>query len=233
MSERVQKIISGHGVASRREAENMILSGRVTVNGLAAELGQSADADRDEIAVDGIPLSPRGKPVYIALYKPRGYVTTVSDDRGRDTVMSLVSDVGERVYPVGRLDMYSEGLLIMTNDGQFANAVAHPSYGKTKSYEVRVRGDVNGAASLMRQPMEIDKHMIHAASVKVLQQTRDDGVLHISINEGRNRQIRKMCSLCSLTVISLKRVAIGSLELGALKPGQWRRLTERERTQLL
>jgi len=162
------------------------------------------------------------------LNKPRGFVTTVSDEHGRKTVIDLVAGLGMRVYPVGRLDMNSEGLLLMTNDGQFANTVAHPSYNKTKTYEVQVRGDAQKASVLMRQPMKIDSLEVRAVSVKLSKQAEDGGVLLISISEGRNRQLRRMCRQCGLEVVALKRVSIGSLKLGSLKVGRWRYLTKKE-----
>jgi len=228
MTERIQKIISAHGIASRREAEMMILNGRVTVNGIQATLGQQAQLPQDEIAIDGMPLNPKDAPIYIMLNKPRGYLTTLKDDRGRKTVKDLVADVGTRVYPAGRLDMDSEGLLILTNDGRFANAVMHPSNNKAKTYEVRVRGDVETGTARMRLPMEIDAYTIRPAEVELKAQTADGGVLYVTIREGRNRQIRKMCAQCSLAVLSLKRISIGSLALGTLKPGKWRYLTQEE-----
>ena len=226
--QRIQKIISAHGAASRREAEKLIRDGRVTVNGAIAMIGQQAEYGRDEIAVDGTPLRPRGKPVYIMLNKPHGFVTTRSDERGRKTVMSLVEDVNAVVFPVGRLDIDSEGLLILTNDGDFANSVAHPSNGKTKTYEARVRGDAAGAISLLCSPIAIDTHIVKASSARLVERFKDGGIISISIIEGRNRQIRKMCSFCGLDVVSLKRVSIGALELGSLKTGEWRHLTEAE-----
>ena len=229
---RIQKIISAHGVASRREAERMILDGRVTVNGMPATIGQSARFGSDEIAVDGVPLAPAGKLLYIMLNKPRGYITTANDDRGRKTVMELVAGVGARLYPVGRLDMDTEGLLLMTNDGRFANVVAHPSYNKTKTYEARVRGDATAAVEALRRPMEVDSHIVKAVSVQMVEEAGDGGVLRITINEGRNRQLRKMCDQCGLEVRSLKRLSIASLELGVLKTGEWRHLTSAERKSL-
>ena len=227
-SERLHKILSAHGVASRREAERMIVSGRVTVNGETAVLGQKADPGRDVIMVDGRPLADMGENVYIMLNKPRGYVTTVRDDRGRKTVLDLVSGAGCRVYPVGRLDMYSEGLLLLTNDGEFANAVMHPSSIKTKVYEAAVDGDVERAVQTMRSPMFIDGYEVHAESAETISSTAEGGALRISIYEGRNRQIRKMCEQCGLKVMALKRVSIGDLELGGLKTGQWRYLSPDE-----
>jgi len=226
--QRVQKILSAHGVASRRNAEDLIRAGRVTVNGLTAHLGQSAEFGRDEIVVDGKPVVSREKLVYIMLYKPRGYVTTIRDERGRKTVMDLVEDIGIRVFPVGRLDINSEGLLLMTNDGKIANAVAHPSFGKKKTYEVRVRGDAAGAAQKLSGPIMINNHVVQAVSAKLIDYMEDGGLFSITIGEGRNRQIRKMCESCGLEVMYLKRVSIGPLLLGTLKPGKWRHLTGEE-----
>jgi len=229
MPDRLQKIISAHGKASRREAEKMIADGRVLVNGAVAHVGQSADMSCDEIVVDGIRLGRRSSLVYIMLNKPRGYITSVSDDRGRKTVMELTAGVGTRIYPVGRLDLNSEGLLLLTNDGQFANAVAHPSSGKIKTYLVRVTGDVESALKALSEPMLIDENMVRAKSVKLLKMTENGGILSISITEGRNRQIRKMCESSKLKVLSLKRVSIGTVGLGDLGVGKWRHLTEDER----
>jgi len=226
--ERLQKIISAHGVASRREAEKLILAGRVTVGGAVAVLGQSAVDGVDDIAVDGVSLGSVSKPVYIMLNKPRGYVTSMSDEQGRKTVIELVSELGFRIYPVGRLDINSEGLLLLTNDGEFANAVMHPRFGKAKTYIVRVRGDAAGAVPTLSAPMEIDTRTVKAASVKLLRADSAGGILSIAINEGLNRQIRRMCEICGLFVLSLKRSAIGELKLGDLATGKWRYLTESE-----
>ncbi|MCL1920321.1 MAG: rRNA pseudouridine synthase, partial [Kiritimatiellaeota bacterium] len=223
-----QKILSAHAVSSRRAAEELIREGRVTVNGYTAGIGDTADDELDAICVDGRTLPKAEEPVYIMLNKPRGYITSKSDNRGRLTVMQLMSGAGAAVYPVGRLDMESEGLLIMTNDGQFANAVMHPSFNKAKTYEVSVSGDIGNAVKLMRRPMHIGPHTVKAASVKIMKKTGDSAVLSISINEGRNRQIRKMCAQSGLTATSLKRVSIGDLKLGALKPGEWRYLEKEE-----
>ena len=228
MPERIQKILSAHGIASRREAERMIQDGRITVNGIPAAIGQSALPGIDNIAVDGVPLSPRDDFVYIALNKPRGYVTAVSDDRGRKTVIGLVSGAGIRVYPVGRLDMDTEGLLLLTNDGKFANTVMHPSHSVSKTYEAHVSGDAAGAAVILRSSMEIDSHVICAVSVELAEKTGSGGILRITVNEGRNRQIRKMCALCGLEIRLLRRVSIGSVTLGSLETGKWRYLTENE-----
>lgn len=229
---RIHKILSAHGVASRREAERLIQAGRVTVNGKPAVIGQSARFGYDDIEVDGITLTPRDELVYIMLNKPCGYITTMNDEWGRKTVMDLIKDVGVRLYPIGRLDMETEGLLLMTNDGQFANTVAHPSYNKTKTYEAQVRGNISGAVDRLRQPIEVDSYMVQAASVELIERTHTGGVLHITIFEGRNRQLRKMCALCGLEVLSLKRLSIGALQLGSLETGKWRHLADYERKAL-
>jgi len=226
--ERLQKILSANGIASRREAEKMILQGRVAINGVQAMLGQSAQLGLDVICVDGVKLITGYKPVYVMLNKPRGYITTVNDDKNRKTVMSLVQDVNTRIYPIGRLDMNTEGLLLFTNDGEFANTVAHPSNNKLKTYEVKVRGDVHEAVRLMRLPIEIGDCTVQAKKVIISKTTDDGGILVISISEGRNRQIHKMCIACGLIVQSLKRLSIGTLKLGSLKSGKWRYLTEEE-----
>ena len=226
--ERLQKIISAHGAASRRQAEKMILEGRVTVNGITAATGQSAVFGSDVIAIDGVCLPEKDGYIYIMLNKPRGYLSTVRDDRGRKTVMELVADAGVRVYPVGRLDLNSEGLLLLTNDGEFANTVAHPSYNKEKIYTARVRGDVRKAAKLLAEPIEIDNYTVHALYVELCTVSAEGGVLKIAIAEGRNRQIRKMCAACGVKISELKRICVGTLELGSLKPGQWRYMTEEE-----
>jgi len=225
---RIQRLLSAGGVSSRRGAEKLIISGRVTVNRIPVKLGQRVDPELDEIAVDGIPLAPAGDPVYLMLNKPRGYITTMNDERGRKSVMCLVGDAGVRVFPVGRLDMDSEGLLLMTNDGKFAHAVAHPSGNKTKIYEVCVEGDAAGSVTVLREPMVIDAVTIKADSVMLVKRQPSGGILRIAVFEGRNRQIRKMCAKCGLKVTSLKRVAIGNLELGSLRTGQWRHLTAEE-----
>jgi 23S rRNA pseudouridine2605 synthase len=226
--ERIHKILSAFGIASRREAEKMIAEGRVYVNGSVAALGQSATPKIDLITVDGVEIYERPENVYLMLNKPVGYITTVNDDRGRKTVMDLVKDAGSRIYPIGRLDLTSEGLLLFTNDGNFANKIMHPSFDKKKTYLVEVRGDVETALKLLRKPMEIDNHTICAFTVEEIKKTSNTGTLKITITEGRNRQIRKMCNFCNLTVKSLKRISIGQLELDNLQTGHWRYLTDEE-----
>ena len=226
--QRLQQILSAHGVASRREAERLIRDGRVCVNGLVAVLGQSARCNVDRITVDGVPLAGKEQFVYIMLNKPRGYLTTVTDDRGRSTVMELLHDISIRVYPVGRLDLDTEGLLLFTNDGEFANSVAHPSFNKAKTYQVCVRGNVSEAVRLLTKPIEVDGRMVRAVKAELISESAKGGVLEITINEGRNRQIRKMCAQTGVVVLNLKRTSIGELKLGALETGKWRYLTVKE-----
>ena len=228
MQERLQKLLSSAGICSRRTAERYIEAGRVTVNGAVAGLGDKADPERDVIAVDGLPLSMAGEKVWLMLYKPVGYVTTLSDEKGRRTAASLVSDCGCRVWPVGRLDMDSEGLLLFTNDGEGTNRLLHPSHQVEKEYHVTVRGDVPAALPVLRGPMELDGCPLAPAKVEVLNQKTDGGELSVVIHEGKNRQVRRMCALAGVTVTRLKRVREGKLSLGTLKPGTWRRLTQEE-----
>ena len=229
MPERLQKLISAAGIASRRAAEKMIADGRVTVNGKTALLGQSADPRRDTVCVDGKRLTFPDAHTYIMLNKPLGYVTTLHDERGRPTVAELVSGAGARLFPVGRLDMYSEGLLLMTDDGALAQRLTHPSHAVDKTYEAVVSGAaLHLALPVLRSPLAIDGYPIRPAAVEVL---KTDGVRHtlgVTIHEGRNRQIRKMCDSAGLKVHRLRRVAEGPLRLGSLKPGAWRALTPEE-----
>ncbi len=229
MKERLQKIISAAGITSRRNAEKLISEGRVTVNGTAACLGESADPDRDEICIDGRRIAVTTVKTYIMLNKPRGYVTTLKDEKGRKTVAELVSGAGVRLFPVGRLDMDSEGLLLMTDDGELTNKLTHPSHLVKKIYEVLVSGnDINEALSVLRLPLIIDGYRIHPAQVEVHRQNDSGFVLHISIFEGRNRQIRQMCAQAGLKVHRLKRISEGELKLGNLPSGSWRYLSKSE-----
>lgn len=229
MEERLQKILSANGVASRREAEEYILAGRVTVNGLTAQLGCKADPDRDEILLDGSPLLRRERRVYIILNKPRGYVSTMKDERSRKTVADLVEGCGTRVYPVGRLDVNSEGLLLMTNDGALTNALTHPSHGVEKLYTVRVSGpDMDGAVRALRKPVELEDGPARAKSVEILERDKDRAILAISVTEGRKHLVRNLCAAAGLKVHRLIRMAEGGLELGELRTGTWRYLTDEE-----
>ena len=225
MLQRLQKCISEAGVASRRAAEQMIEAGRVTVGGVPAVLGQKADPEVDEIRVDGRLLPRRERSVYIMLHKPRGYVTTMRDEQGRKTVAELVQDTHTRVYPVGRLDLDSEGLLLMTNDGTAANAVMHPSHAVDKVYHVTVSGaPLEEAAEAMRAMTDLEGEPIAPPQVRVL----DDKRLAVTIHEGKNREVRRLCAAAGLTVHRLVRVQEGSLKLGDLRRGTWRYLTESE-----
>lgn len=233
MEQRIQKILSAWGLASRRAAEGWIADGRITVNGKPACLGDSADPERDLIALDGKLLAARKpEPVYIMLHKPRGYVTTLSDEKGRDNAASLVAGCGTRVYPVGRLDMDSEGLLLMTNDGELANRMMHPSHQVDKVYRVRVRGYRPGAEELLSRPIELDGRPIAQPQVKLLNANGEKAVLEVTIHEGRNRQVRRMCQAAGLQVLRLCRIREGALQLGTLAPGTWRYLTETELEEL-
>ena len=224
MTERLQKILSARGVASRRAAEKMIEEGRVTVNGATALLGQTADLDTDQILLDGKPLPAGREYVYILLHKPRGYVTTLSDEKGRKTAAELVKDCGIRVYPVGRLDMDSEGLLLFTNDGEFANSLMHPRHEVEKVYLTWVEGFSEENLERLKKPIELDGYRICAPKVRVVK----PGLLEITIHEGRNRQVRRMCDAAGMGVTRLKRIREGKLSLGDLPLGKWRYLTEDE-----
>ena len=228
MTERLQKILARCGVASRRSAEEMILAGRVSCNGVVCQLGQSADPDKDMILLDGKPLPSTVKPVYIILNKPRGFVTTLSDEKGRKNVAQLV-DCGQRVYPVGRLDLDSEGLLIFTNDGEFANYLMHPKHQVDKVYRVHVTGFSESAVKRLLEPIELDGYLLSRPDVKVIDK-RNDGtaILDITVHVGRNRQVHRMCAIAGMRVNRLIRIAEGNLKLGALPKGKWRYLTDRE-----
>lgn len=228
MTERLQKIISARGLASRRKAEEWIQQGRVTVNGLTAQLGDSADPDMDVIQVDGKDLPSTQNNVYIMLNKPRGYVTTLSDEKGRKNVSELVADCGVRVYPVGRLDMDSEGLLLFTNDGDFANLLMHPKHEVEKTYDTWVTGYTQEGENALRLPIELDGYRIRAPKVAVLQQEGDRAKIRITIHEGRNRQVRRMCQAAGMHVNRLRRIREGQLMLGDLPLGKWRHLTPGE-----
>lgn len=232
MAERLQKILSARGLASRRTAETWIQQGRVTVNGIPARLGDTADPEQDEILLDGKPLPQGQEPVYILLNKPRGYVTTLSDEQGRPNAAQLVADCGVRVYPVGRLDMDSEGLLLFTNDGAFANALMHPKHQVKKTYDVWVTGYVPGAEIRLARPIELDGYTIRKPEVKLLKAEGNRARLRVTIHEGRNRQIRRMCQAAGMTVTRLRRIREGSLSLGDLAPGAWRYLTREEVARL-
>ena len=225
MKERIQKILSARGLASRRTAESWIRAGRVRVNGAVCTLGASADPDADRIEVDGVPLPPPPGKKYLMLNKPRGYVTTLSDEKGRKNVSELVADCGGRVYPVGRLDLNSEGLLIMTNDGEFANRLMHPSREIEKTYLVWVSGWRAECLAALKEPIDIDSRMTAPAKVRVLREQDQTALLEFVIHEGRNRQL---CEAADVRVTRLRRIREGALALGELPVGAWRALTEAE-----
>ena len=228
MPERLQKILSARGVASRRKAEELIQAGQVTVNGAVAHLGDTADADTDEILVAGKPLPKQEKFVYILLNKPRGFVTTLSDEKGRPNAAQLVADCGVRVYPVGRLDMDSEGLLLFTNDGSFANALMHPKHEVKKTYLVWCTDYTPGAEVRLSRPITLDGYTIRPPKVKLIRADGQKAKFLVTIHEGRNRQVRRMCEAAGMHCTRLRRVREGSLSLGDLPLGEWRYLTEAE-----
>lgn len=228
MRERLQKILSGRGVASRRRAEEMIQNGQISVNGVTAALGDAADPEVDEILVDGKPLPAQEGYVYIMLNKPRGFVTTLSDEKGRPNAAQLVADCGVRVYPVGRLDMDSEGLLLFTNDGNFANALMHPKHEVKKTYDVWVTNYVPGCEIRLSRPITLDGYTIRKPEVKLLWAEGKKAKFRVTIHEGRNRQVRRMCEAAGMYCTRLRRVKEGSLSLGDLSSGKWRYLTEQE-----
>ncbi len=230
--ERIQKVMAARGLCSRRAAEEMIRAGRVKVNGRPVKLGDSMDAARDELSLDGetVRHNKHAPKLYLMLNKPRGYLTTAADERGRRTVMDLVADVGGRVYPVGRLDKDSEGLLLFTNDGDFANKMMHPGSGVAKLYRatVRPRASELQCEKLASGVTLDDGSRTMPASVRVVAADEGRSVLEISIREGKNRQIRRMCEAVGLQVARLRRSAVGPLKLGMLKPGAWRELSPAE-----
>ena len=227
MAERLQKFIARSGLCSRRKAEELLIQGRVTVDGAVAHLGDSAE-ETQSVCVDGKPVTAVEKKVYLMLHKPRGYVTTLSDEKGRPAAAELVADCGMRVYPVGRLDMDSEGLLLFTNDGDFMQRMTHPAHRVDKVYEVTVTGELQDCAARLAQVRELDGERIVPAQVRLLRQTGGQALLQVTIHQGLNRQIRRMCAQVDLTVQRLRRVQEHTLKLGDLPGGKWRYLTEDE-----
>ena len=231
--ERLQKIIAARGLCSRRQAEKWIEEGRVRVNGNTAHLGDTADITEDVIEVDGKRLPKAGKKLYLMLNKPRGFVTTLSDEKGRKNAAELVAGCGVRVYPVGRLDMDSEGLLLFTNDGEFANLMMHPRHEVDKVYRVWVTNFAPEKLDALREPIELDGYQIKKPKVRPVRTEPTRAILDVTIHEGRNRQVRRMCQAAGLEVARLKRIAEGDLRIGDLKPGQWRELEPKEIELLL
>lgn len=233
MMERLQKIIASRGLCSRRQAEQWIEAGRVSVNGAVAQLGQTADPERDEIRVDGRPLPAAEQKLYLMLNKPRGYVTTLSDEKGRPNAAQLVAGCGQRVYPVGRLDLDSEGLLLFTNDGEFANLLMHPKHEVEKTYRVWVTGWSRENMELLARPIELDGYTIRPPRLRTVHTQGEKAVIEVTIHEGRNRQVRRMCDAAGMKVTRLLRVREGQLSLGQLRSGCWRHLTAEEVEALL
>lgn len=230
---RLQKLLSECGVASRRAAEKLIEAGNVQVNGQTAKIGDKADPAKDRVTLNGEPLQRRAEPICIMLHKPRGYITTMSDEMDRKCVAELVKDLPMRVYPVGRLDRESEGLLLMTNDGEFANAMMHPSRHVPKTYRVTVRpGITEEQLNRLAEGIVIDGKKTAPAEVRVMVQEPGRVVLQIVLHEGRNREIRKMCEELKLETARLKRTAFGPIRLGMLPAGKWRELTGEEVSEL-
>ena len=234
MEERLQKILARCAGVSRRKAEELIADGRVRVNGNTARLGEQADGEEDVIELDGVRVRTRQEPekIYRMLCKPRGFVTTMHDEKGRRSVAELVADLPERVYPVGRLDLNSEGLLLLTNDGELANRLTHPKKEVDKVYLVWLSRYIPGCEASIASPIEIDGRTTRPAKVETLRAEDETALLRITIHEGRNRQIRRLCERANVTVTRLRRIAEGLLTLGELKPGQWRRLTPEELRKL-
>ena len=227
---KLQKYFSDCAIMSRRAAEEEIKNGKVTVNGRVATLGLRIDPERDVIIYKGRKiLPPKRAKTYILLNKPKGIVTTLSDEKGRKTILSLIEDLGVRVYPVGRLDYNSDGLLLLTDDGELTNRLTHPKHQIPKIYHVKVKGDLGDEQmARLTSALVIDGYKIQPVAVEILKKEASSTVLKMTLYEGRNRQIRKMCAICDLTVKSLTRVAIGKIKLGDLPSGSWRYLTIKE-----
>lgn len=227
---RLQKFFTDNNIMSRRAAEKVIEAGNVKINGVIARLGDKVDPENDVVLYNGkVIKGTSGQKKYIMLNKPLGYVTTTSDEKGRETVLSLLDGVGQRVYPVGRLDMYSEGLLILTNDGELTNKLTHPKGNMPKIYSVIIKGEISPEAlHKLNSPMEIDGYKLKPVKVRIVSTKNGATNTLFTLNEGRNRQIRKMCEECGLTIMRLTRIAIGKLKLGELERGKWRELTKNE-----
>ena len=227
METRLQKYFTDCGVMSRRAAEAEIAAGHVKVNGVVATIGQKIDTERDIVTFKGKRIEPENtRKIYVMLHKPRGYVTTASDEKGRACVTDLVADLGARVYPVGRLDMDSDGLLLLTNDGELANFLTHPKHEIPKIYHVKVKG--HPTPEKLRElgkPIEIDGMVTQQVNIKLISTEKDTAMLEMVLYEGRNRQIRRMCQAREVEIVRLTRVAIGEIKLGNLAPGKYRHLT--------
>lgn len=234
MQERLQKILSSAGITSRRAAEVMITEGRVSVNGVTVtELGSKADPETDRIAVDGKPVSISKKKIYLLLHKPAGYVTTMSDPGGRPVVTELIKGIAERLYPVGRLDFNTEGLLLLTNDGDWANRLAHPSHEVEKEYLVKIRGPLGSdKIALLSGGIRLEDGMTAPAKIEIIRVLEKNVWFTITIHEGRYRQVRRMCEAAELPLVKLKRIRYGNILLGDLKAGEYRILDPAEARML-
>jgi len=230
MAERLQKVMAEYGVASRRKSEEIIYAGRVKVNGrLVTEPGLKIDKERDVIEVDGNIIKSPEKKIYILLNKPSGYITSVKDQFGRPTVLDLLKEISTRVFPIGRLDYDTEGLLILTNDGELTYKITHPRHSIDKTYRALVRGEVNGDdIKIFERGMAIEDYVTAPAKMEIVRYSKGNSVIDITIHEGRNRQVRKMCSAIGHDVIRLRRIKIGDIGLGGLKTGEWRYLKDSE-----
>ena len=227
---RLQKYFTDLGIMSRRASERVIAAGNVKINGVTAQLGDKVDPENDTVVYNGKVIKPSSeKKRYIMLNKPLGYVTTTSDEKGRETVLSLLDGLDTRVYPVGRLDMYSEGLLILTNDGELTNRLTHPKHNMPKTYSVIIKGEISpDALHTLNSPMTIDGYKLQPVKVRVVSLKNGNSSTLFTLNEGRNRQIRKMCDACGLTIMRLTRISVGKLKLGELERGKYRDLTPNE-----
>lgn len=230
MEERLQKVMAELGVASRRKCEELILMGKVKVNGqIVTELGTKVDKRTAVIEVEGKALAMQTSKVYVLLNKPVGYITSAQDQFGRSTVLDLVSDVPERIFPIGRLDYDTEGLLILTNDGELTYRITHPSHNVDKTYRALVKGKVDAKdVEAFRQGLKIEDYTTSPAKLEILKFINENTLVNVTIHEGRNRQVRKMCDAIGHKVLRLRRISIGRLKLGDLKPGQWRHLNQEE-----
>jgi 23S rRNA pseudouridine2605 synthase len=230
MTERLQKVMSEYGVASRRKCEELIAAGKVKVNGyLITELGRKVDKEKDIIEVDGEIIKSSGNKLYILLNKPVGYITSVKDQFGRPTVLDLIKGISVRVFPIGRLDYDTEGVILLTNDGDLTYRITHPKHNINKTYRALVHGEANQEDVLtLRRGIEIEDYVTAPAKMEIIRYLKGNSIIDITIHEGKNRQVRKMCSAIGHEIISLKRIRIGKIGLGSLKKGEWRYLSESE-----
>ncbi len=229
MELRLQKYVSDCGLMSRRAAEKEIENGNFTVNGVKAVIGQKINPEVDRVEYKSKPVKGGSKKLYVMLYKPRGYVTTMSDEEGRKCLPELLTDIPDRVYPCGRLDMDSEGLLILTNDGEVANKLMHPKHHVDKIYHVKIKGEIEPEKLvLLNSPMVIDDYKIKPVKVTIIERKEGSTTLKFVLCEGRNRQIRKMCEVAELSITRLKRIAVGDLTIGMLSPGKWKYMNYKE-----